>query len=112
MRTRGALSPRSRLLRLGPEALDDSELLEVVVRAGCAEARRLLSAAGGLRRLLGAKRERLNALGLPAGATASLLAFQELSCRALRPPSPTVRCSIAPRPWLTTSRLILSSTRK
>lgn len=82
--------PRERLLRHGPEVLTDAELLAVILRTGLpgrhvlALAEDLLSSFGGLRGLLGASIEQLNAAsGLGPAKTSQLVAVMELGRRAL-----------------------------
>jgi len=82
--------PREKLLRLGPEALSDSELLALFIGSGCNGldavqcARRLLKDHGPLRRLMdmdASKLRKLPALG-PARAC-KLVAALELASRHL-----------------------------
>ncbi|OWT70394.1 MULTISPECIES: DNA repair protein RadC [unclassified Achromobacter] len=82
--------PRERLLRLGPAALDDAELLAVVLCTGLpgrpvmALARQIIERYGGLRGLLAAPPEVLRATpGLGSAKTCQLLSVLELARRAL-----------------------------
>ncbi len=82
--------PRERLLRLGPAALTDAELLAIVLRTGIrgcnvlALAQRLLDHFGGLRALLGAEREQLStAPGVGPAKAAQLIATLELARRSM-----------------------------
>ncbi|MCG8461024.1 MAG: DNA repair protein RadC, partial [Holophagales bacterium] len=86
----GAPSPRERLLRHGPGALTDAELIAVLVRAGrrrskvVAAAERWIQDAGGLGRLLEAEPTIWRRFGLSDAAAAVLAASHELVCRHLR----------------------------
>lgn len=81
--------PRERLLRTGPDALLEAELLALVLRTGdgrqdaLALARALLRRFGGLNGMLSQTAERLLEVhGLGASKVASLLAMRELLKRA------------------------------
>ncbi len=83
--------PRERLMRLGPEALSDAELIGIFINTGMKGenavqiASRLLTQHGGLRRLsrrTSHELAKLHGLG-PAKATTLAAAF-ELGCRAER----------------------------
>jgi len=83
--------PREKLLKLGPAALSDAELLAIFLRTGVRGtsavdlARLLLSQFGGLRPLLGAGQQRLcDSPGLGPAKFAQLQAALELARRHLR----------------------------
>lgn len=85
--------PREKLLRKGPEALSDAELVALFVRSGTRGrnavdvAREGLAAAGGLRRLLDLEREELCRLaGFGPARYAELQACLELGRRHLAAP--------------------------
>lgn len=82
--------PRERLLRHGPAALTDAELLAIVLRTGTrgcnvvALAQRLLHQFGGLRPLLATDHDQLsNTRGIGPAKAAQLLATLELARRSL-----------------------------
>ncbi len=82
--------PREKLLKSGPEALSDAELLAIVLRSGCAGssaidlARKLLNHFGGLRDLLGASQAEFCAQrGLGEAKYGQLQAVVELARRHL-----------------------------
>jgi DNA repair protein RadC len=82
--------PRERLLRQGPGALSEAELLAVLLRSGVAGqsavdlARTVLTRFGGFRRLLGATRDECVAMrGLGLATYAQLQAAVEMTRRAL-----------------------------
>ena len=82
--------PRERLLRRGPSALSDAEVLSVLLRAGSPgrsaqeRAAQLLQRCGGLAGLLGSDREALlREPGLGPGTLSLLLAARELARRGL-----------------------------
>lgn len=83
--------PRERLMRLGPNALSDAELLAVLLGSGVRGnpvgriAQSLLAAGGGLRALVQADPQELAALpGLGPARAAQMLAALELGSRARR----------------------------
>ncbi|MEJ8568802.1 RadC family protein [Elongatibacter sediminis] len=85
------LQPRERLVRHGPAALSDTELLAVLLRSGSASlpvgrlASRLIERFGGLRGLLCAEADALERQpGLGPAKSAQLAAVLELSRRYLR----------------------------
>ena len=80
--------PREKLLKCGPVALSDAELLAIFLRTGCAGksavdlARDLLNSFGGLRPLLEAKKEEFcQARGLGEATYAQLQAVLEMARR-------------------------------
>lgn len=81
--------PTSRLFRLGADALSDAEILAILLRKGSKElsamdiARRALSAAGGLNRLLTSSTTSTTQEPLQPEARARLSAAMELVRRAL-----------------------------
>jgi len=82
---------RERILRAGPEPLQDAELLAVLIGSGRCDAlqsaRALLADCGGLRGLLGASLPRLaRAPGLGPARAARLIAALELGRRYLEAP--------------------------
>lgn len=80
-------APRERLLRAGPGALSDAELLAVLLRGGRAGgsatdlAADLLAQAGGLPGLAGACARSLRRNGVARGRIAAVLAAAEIACR-------------------------------
>ena len=79
------MDPRERLLRHGPEALDDAELLAVLLgRSSPKAATRLLEQAGGLGELIYADHQTLRSYGVQDARASLLLAHLELSKRATR----------------------------
>jgi DNA repair protein RadC len=82
--------PRERLLRLGPSALSDTELVAVVLRVGAAGvsvlelAADLLRESGGLAGLPGATAGALRRRGLGHGKASVLLAALEIGRRVAR----------------------------
>ncbi|MFP3939031.1 MAG: RadC family protein, partial [Thermoanaerobaculia bacterium] len=82
--------PRQRLLRSGPEALSDPELLALVLGNGCREvcplalAREVLAEAGGLSGLVRLPPEALRRRGLGEAKAAALLAALDLARRLAR----------------------------
>ncbi len=84
-----AIRPRERLIRDGPPALSDAQLLALVVGSGTARrsavaiAEAVLHSAGGLGSLARADRSRLVTLGLGAATAARVVAALELGRRAL-----------------------------
>jgi DNA repair protein RadC len=89
--TPASLRPREKLLRLGPQALADAELLALLLRTGLRGlgvlpfAHSLLQRFGGLDGLLRAPREALREVkGLGPAKQAELQAVLELSRRVLR----------------------------
>lgn len=84
------LRPRERLLRHGPAALTDGELLAIVLRTGVAGcnvlelAQRLLTQFGGLRGLLGTEANQLaGAQGIGPAKASLLVAILELARRSI-----------------------------
>ncbi|CAM4348787.1 RadC family protein [Kerstersia similis] len=83
------LLPRERLIRYGAAALEDAELLAIMLRTGTANtpvlslARQLLQGFGGLRQLLAADRAALAAIpGLGPAKSCQLVATMELARRS------------------------------
>ncbi|MGO3743254.1 RadC family protein [Kerstersia sp.] len=83
------LLPRERLIRYGAAALEDAELLAIMLRTGTAStpvlslARQLLREFGGLRQLLAADRDALAAVsGLGPAKSCQLVATMELAKRS------------------------------
>ena len=83
--------PREKLLKHGPSALSDGELLAIFLRTGVAGksavdlARELLAGFGGLRALMGASRQEFcNGLGLGDAKYAQLQAVLEMARRHMR----------------------------
>jgi DNA repair protein RadC len=85
--TPGAVHPRDRLLRNGPESLSDAELLAVLLKNGhpgvsaLELARELLAEAGGLAGLSVAEALTLRRRGVGDAKLATVLATLELACR-------------------------------
>lgn len=81
-----AIRPRERLIRDGPAALSDTQLVAIVIGSGTKErsalaiAERLVHSSGGL---AGLARADLRALGLGAATSARVVAALELGRRAL-----------------------------
>ncbi len=86
------IRPRDRLLKHGPDAVTDAELLAVLLRNGSPGlpaldvAERLLGAAGGLSGLLTADRRSLRLSGAADGRAAIVLAAAEMVRRVARRP--------------------------
>lgn len=87
--THAPLQPRERLMRHGASALEDAELLAIMLRTGTSGtpvlglSRQLLQGFGGLRQLLAADRAALAAIpGLGPAKSCQLIATMELARRA------------------------------
>lgn len=89
--------PRERLIRYGPRALTDAELLAVILRSGgrgrtgLEVAREVLDGADGLAGLAGTASRLRERPGIGTARTATLLAAIELGCRLARAEMPDRR---------------------
>ncbi len=98
------LTPRERLLRLGPAALSDAEVLSIVIGNGSPaapaldQAVNLLRELGGLPGFLRLKADNLQSLGLTPAKAAALASALELSRRLIRDELP--RRPLLDRPGL------------
>lgn len=107
--------PRERLLRCGPQALGDAELLAICLRTGVRGksavelARELIQRFGSVRGLLAADSEQLSGTkGLGAAKRAQMLAALELARRSLLPDLETRGALASPKAVRDYLRLVLA----